>query len=426
MTMADRPVLSSDEADALATSMALRARQRLRRGRGHVPRQPGAAAGVRVQIDGVGQLYGGVYTLSATSHVYRVGQGYETRFAVTGALAAQPGRPAEPRRRVERWGGSVVVGIVTQNADPDGIGRVRVPLPGARRRHRGLVGADRLAGGRQRARPPDDAEVGRRGAGRVRARRRSPPVRARLALERQRHARRRPRRRPTARSRFAPTTRRRCTPPTRSRSTTDSDLAITAERQAHAEVDRRHLDRGPERQRQGQLVAYHRGDGRPDDQGRQHHRPGQRHRRGQRRARCHSDEHARRLHRLRPGLPAAGRPPGSGRARHARRRHPRGDRGHPGHDAGRAADAARSSAARSTTTSSAASTATRWAGSTTTCASPSTAGSRGRGGAGRLRPSERRLRPAADRHHLPDRADERRAQSRLPVLSRPVRGGATA
>jgi uncharacterized protein involved in type VI secretion and phage assembly len=81
-----------------------------------------------VQIDGVGRLYGGAYTLSAASHVYRVGQGYETRFAVTGRSPRSLVDLLNPAP-VERWGNSVVVGIVTQNSDPDNMGRVRVRYP---------------------------------------------------------------------------------------------------------------------------------------------------------------------------------------------------------------------------------------------------------------------------------------------------------
>jgi uncharacterized protein involved in type VI secretion and phage assembly len=128
MTMADRPVLSSDEADALATSMASRLANAYVEAEGTCRGNPALAAGVRVQIDGVGQLYGGTYTLSAASHVYRVGQGYETRFAVTGRSPRSLVDLLSPAP-VERWGGSVVVGIVTQNSDPDGMGRVRVRYP---------------------------------------------------------------------------------------------------------------------------------------------------------------------------------------------------------------------------------------------------------------------------------------------------------
>ena len=128
MTMADRPVLSSDEADALATSMASRLANAFVEAEGTCRGDPTLAAGMRVQIDGVGQLYGGVYTLSATTHVYRVGQGYETRFAVTGRSPRSLVDLLNPAP-VERWGGSVVVGIVTQNSDPDDMGRVRVRYP---------------------------------------------------------------------------------------------------------------------------------------------------------------------------------------------------------------------------------------------------------------------------------------------------------
>ena len=46
------------------------------------------------------------------------------------------------------WGNSVVIGIVTNNNDPDNLGRVRVKYPALGRRHRGLVGADRAPCGR--------------------------------------------------------------------------------------------------------------------------------------------------------------------------------------------------------------------------------------------------------------------------------------
>jgi len=128
MTLADRPVLSSDEADALATSMASRLANTYVEAEGVSRGDPTLVAGVKVKIDGVGQSYGGVYTLSATSHTWRVGQGYETRFAVTGRTPRSLVDLLSPAP-VERWGSSVVVGIVTQNSDPDDMGRVRVRYP---------------------------------------------------------------------------------------------------------------------------------------------------------------------------------------------------------------------------------------------------------------------------------------------------------
>ena len=128
MTLADRPVLSADEADALATSMASRLANTYVEAEGVSRGNPALVAGVKVKVDGVGQSYGGVYTLSATSHTWRVGQGYETRFAVTGRSPRSLVDLLNPAP-VERWGSSVVVGVVTQNSDPDDMGRVRVRYP---------------------------------------------------------------------------------------------------------------------------------------------------------------------------------------------------------------------------------------------------------------------------------------------------------
>ena len=128
MTLADRPVLSADEADALATSMASRLANTYVEAEWVSRGNPALVAGVKVKVDGVGQSYGGVYTLSATSHTWRVGQGYETRFAVTGRSPRSLVDLLNPAP-VERWGSSVVVGVVTQNSDPDGMGRVRVRYP---------------------------------------------------------------------------------------------------------------------------------------------------------------------------------------------------------------------------------------------------------------------------------------------------------
>ncbi len=126
--LADRPVLSADEADGLATSMASRLANAYLEAEGSCRGDPALVAGVQVQVDGVGSRYGGTYTLTATSHSYRPGHGYETWFAITGRSPRSLVELLNPAP-VERWGASVVVGIVTQNDDPDGMGRVRVRYP---------------------------------------------------------------------------------------------------------------------------------------------------------------------------------------------------------------------------------------------------------------------------------------------------------
>ena len=94
---------------------------------------------------------------------------------------------ARPAAR-NSWGDSLVVGLVTNNEDPDKLARVRVKYPaldGARTR---AVGARRRGRRRQGPRADDAAAGRRRGAGRLRGRRPAQALRPRCTLERQGHA----------------------------------------------------------------------------------------------------------------------------------------------------------------------------------------------------------------------------------------------
>ncbi len=71
MTMADRPVLSSDEADALATSIASRLANAYVEAEGTCRGNPDLTAGAKVRSTASASVYGGYYTLTSTSHVYR-------------------------------------------------------------------------------------------------------------------------------------------------------------------------------------------------------------------------------------------------------------------------------------------------------------------------------------------------------------------
>jgi len=85
-------------------------------------------AGTSVTIEGVGRRFGGTFVLSSTTHVFRGSQGYRTHFTVSGRTPRSLldlMAPADPRR----WSPSLAVGVVTQNQDPDKLGRVRVKYP---------------------------------------------------------------------------------------------------------------------------------------------------------------------------------------------------------------------------------------------------------------------------------------------------------
>ena len=164
----------------------------LRRGRGHVPRQPDDCAPARsVKIDGVGQPFSGdLHASPDHAHATAAAAATRPRFRISGRSSRTPGRPAHARRTSATGPASLVVGVVTKNDDPDEHGPRAREVPGARRRRS-------RAGGRASRRPSAGNERGLLMMPQVddevlvalRARRRAPPVRARLALERRGQAR---------------------------------------------------------------------------------------------------------------------------------------------------------------------------------------------------------------------------------------------
>jgi uncharacterized protein involved in type VI secretion and phage assembly len=127
VTVSDRPVTTQTEADALAKSVAAELANAAIEAEGTARGDTSLRSGARVDIGGVGR-FGGVHTLSSTSHVFRGAQGYRTHFVISGRsprtlldLMAPP-----PLRG---WSGPLAVGVVTQNDDPDKLGRVRVRYP---------------------------------------------------------------------------------------------------------------------------------------------------------------------------------------------------------------------------------------------------------------------------------------------------------
>jgi phage protein D len=128
ITVANAPVTTEAEATALAKSIAARAGNAFVEAEGTCWGDSRLRAGSRVKIEGVGSRYGGTYALSSTTHVYRSASGYQTHFSITGRSPrsiVDLASPAVP----ENFGSGLVVGIVTNNDDPDKLGRVRVKYP---------------------------------------------------------------------------------------------------------------------------------------------------------------------------------------------------------------------------------------------------------------------------------------------------------
>ena len=120
--------------------------------------EPTLRAGSKLKIKGLGPQFSGSYRVSSTTHVY--GGGYETTFEVLGRSPRDLLDLARPATK-NVWGDSLVVGIVTNNKDPDGLGRVRVKYPEPRRkRERGRLGAGGRRRGRRGPRPMMMPQVG--------------------------------------------------------------------------------------------------------------------------------------------------------------------------------------------------------------------------------------------------------------------------
>jgi phage protein D len=124
----DRPIRTQAEADLLAQGEADRCAGYYVQADGVCGGNPAIAAGVEIQIGNIGQRFGGTYFVTSATHVFTPGEGYLTRFAVSGLHPATLLSLLAPKRQTTSFDG-LVVGIVTDNDDPDRQGRVKVIYP---------------------------------------------------------------------------------------------------------------------------------------------------------------------------------------------------------------------------------------------------------------------------------------------------------
>ncbi len=128
MVVADRPVMSQQEASDLAKSYAAHLGSAYLEAEGDCKGNPLIKAGSKVKIEGIGTKFGGTYAVSSCTHLFQGAHGYKTHFATSGRSPRSLVDLMTPKGK-RGWGNSVVIGMVTNNDDPDKLGRVRVQYP---------------------------------------------------------------------------------------------------------------------------------------------------------------------------------------------------------------------------------------------------------------------------------------------------------
>jgi phage protein D len=134
--VADRPIRTQAVADQLAQATLDRREGRFVEAEGTTRGTPSLVAGVKLQLNKLGTRFTGKYFVTSSTHTYSSQAGYVTQFVVSGFQPSSVLSLVSPERdglATPRIG--LVVGVVTDNSDPDGHGRVKIKYPWLSQEH---------------------------------------------------------------------------------------------------------------------------------------------------------------------------------------------------------------------------------------------------------------------------------------------------
>jgi phage baseplate assembly protein gpV len=128
VVVADRVVTTDGEASKAAQATLDRLASTFVEADGKAHGDPKIKAGATIKTDKVGS-FSGEYVLTQTTHVIGAGRRYTTAFVISGRSGHTFSDLLRNGGNKSSWSESLVIGTVTNNNDPDGMGRVRVKFP---------------------------------------------------------------------------------------------------------------------------------------------------------------------------------------------------------------------------------------------------------------------------------------------------------
>ena len=135
LNVTQHPVSSQAEADALAKTIFAEITGGNLQAEGVAVGNPKIIAGCKVKLSALGSKFSGEYFVTHTRHTYDAEEGYLTEFTISGRNPDTfvdllfGGSGSNPGMTGNGAPAGVVVGIVTNNQDPEGQGRVKVKFP---------------------------------------------------------------------------------------------------------------------------------------------------------------------------------------------------------------------------------------------------------------------------------------------------------
>jgi uncharacterized protein involved in type VI secretion and phage assembly len=127
LLVADKIANTADEARTIAQSTLDKLAGGSFEAEGVMQGDPRLKAGGKLKLERFGASFDGEHHITSVTHVYGHGD-YRTRFAISGRNPRTLTDVMRPKSERD-WTAGLVIGLVTNNQDPDKLGRVRVKFP---------------------------------------------------------------------------------------------------------------------------------------------------------------------------------------------------------------------------------------------------------------------------------------------------------